>query len=308
MYQALMVPLDGSEFGRHAIPWALAIAEPAGARVDLVHVLTPPYDLGVAAGDKLVLTEAIDSERTATEQRLGDLANRLSIGTEVRFSSAVIEGHTADALLRYADENAIDLIVMTTHGHSGLARAVLGSISDQVVRHSRCPVLLARPHRHVAEDHEAAAVSDVLVPLDGTVTSEAILEHALEVCRLTGASCTLLHVIVPELLLTGVAVPVAPADLRATIAEERQADAYLASLVDRFREGLVPVTIAALPHADVASGILEYCAGHPVSLVAMATRGTRGLERAMLGSTMDELLRKTHLPLLATAAHTNSTN
>ena len=308
MYQALMVPLDGSEFGRHAIPWALAIAEPAGARVDLVHVLTPPYDVGVAEGDKLVLAEAIDDQRTATEQRLDDLAIRLRIGTDVRFSSAVVEGHAADALLRYADENAIDLIVMTTHGRTGLARAVLGSISDQVVRQARCPVLLARPHRHVAEEREAAAVSDVLVPLDGTVTSEAILPHALEMCRLTGASCTLLHVIVPELLLTGVAVPVALADQRAAFAEKRQTDAYLASLANRFREGAVPVTTAALPHADVESGILEYCAAHPVSLIAMATRGTRGLERAVLGSTMDELLRKTHLPLLAIAANSDSTS
>ena len=307
MYQALMVPLDGSEFGRHAIPGALAIAEPAGARVDLVHVLTPPYDVGVAEGDKLVLAEAIDDQRTATEQRLDDLAIRLRIGTDVRFSSAVVEGHAADALLRYADEHAIDLIVMTTHGRTGLARAVLGSISDKVVRQARCPVLLARPHRHVAEEREAAAVSDVLVPLDGTVTSEAILAHALEMCRLTGASCTLLHVIVPEVLLTGAAVPVALADQRATIAAQ-QSDTYLASLADRFHERAVPVTIAALRHADVESGILEYCAAHPVSLIAMATRGTRGLERALLGSTMDELLRKTHVPLLATVAHTDSKN
>jgi nucleotide-binding universal stress UspA family protein len=307
VYQALMVPLDGSEFGRHAIPWALAIAEPAGARVDLVHVLTPPYDIAVADGNRLILADSIDSQHAATEQRLGDLANRLSVGTEVRFSSAVIEGHTADALLRYADENAIDLIVMTTHGRSGLARAVLGSISDQVVRRSRRPVLLARPHRHVAEEREAAAVSDVLVPLDGTLTSEAILEHALEMCRLTGASCTLLHVIVPEILLTGAAVPVALADQRATIAEQRT-DTYLASLADRFHEGAVPMTMAALRHADVESGILEYCATHPVSLIAMATRGTRGVERALLGSTMDEVLRKTHLPLLAIAAHTDSTS
>jgi len=257
-------------------------------------------------GNKLVLAETIDGQRTATEERLRDLANRLWVGTGVQFSSAVMEGNTADALLRYADENAIELIVMTTHGRSGFARAVVGSVSDEVVRRSRCPVLLTRPHRHVPEEREAAAVSDVLVPLDGTVTSEAILTHALEVCRLTGASCTLLHVTVPELLVTGVAVPVALADQRATFAEEWRTDTYLASLTDRFREEAVPVTVAALRHADVESGILEYCAAHPVSLIAMATRGTRGLERAVLGSTMDELLRKTHLPLLATVAHTSS--
>jgi nucleotide-binding universal stress UspA family protein len=297
-----MVPLDGSEFGRHAIPWALAIAEPAGARVDLVHVLTPPYDLGVPESDKLVLAEAIDSQRTATEQRLGDLADRLRLGTGIQFSSAVVDGNTADALLRYTEDSAIDLIVMTTHGRSGLARAVLGSISDQVVRRSRRPVLLVRPHRHVAEEREAAAVSDVLVLLDGTVTSEAILTHALSVCRLTAASCTLLHVVVPEILLPSVAVPVALAGQNAT-AEQQWADTYLATHADRFHEEAVAVTTATIRHADVADGILEYCAAHPVSLIAMATRGTKGLERAMLGSTMDTLLRKTHLPLLVTAMH-----
>jgi nucleotide-binding universal stress UspA family protein len=304
VYQALMVPLDGSEFGRHAIPWALAIAEPAGARVDLVHVLAPPYDLGVPEGDKLVLADAIDSARTGTEERLRDLANRLRVGTGIQFGSAIVEGNPADALLRYADERATDLIVMTTHGRSGLARAVVGSVSNEVVRRSRCPVLLARPHRHLPEEREAAAVSDILVPLDGTVTSEAILPHALEVCRLTGASCTLLHVAVPEILLPSAAVPVALADQHAT-AEEQWADTYLATRADRFHDEVVPVTTAALRHADVADGILEYCAAHPVSLIAMATRGTKGLERAMLGSTMDALLKKTHLPLLVIAAQTS---
>ena len=146
MYQALMVPLDGSEFGRHAIPWALAIAEPAGARVDLVHVLTPPYDLGMAESDKLVLAEAIDSQRTATEQRLEDLANRLRVGTGVRFSSAVVEGHTADALLRYADENAIDLIVTGTHGRGGVQHLLMGSVAERVVRTAPCPVLTVHAH------------------------------------------------------------------------------------------------------------------------------------------------------------------
>ena len=234
-----------------------------------------------------------------------DLANRLRRGTGIQFSSAVVEGNTADALLRYADESATDLIVMTTHGRSGLARAVLGSISDQVVRRSRCPVLLARPHRHVAEEREAAGVSDVLVLLDGTVTSEAILARALEVCRLTGASCTLLHVAVPEILLPSAAVPVALADQHAT-AEEQWADTYLTTRADRFREEVIAVTTATVRHTDVADAILEYCAAHPVSLIAMATRGTKGLERAMLGSTLDALLKKTHLPLLALATHTNS--
>jgi len=305
MYNTLMVPLDGSDFGRHAIPWALAIAEPAGARVDLVNVLTPSHDAGLV-DDGLVLAEVMDNERMVAGDRLRDLADRLTLGTGVRFTSHVLEGKATDAVLRYATEHAIDLVVMTTHGRSGLARAVLGSISDQVVRRSRRPVLLARPHRHVAEEHEPAAASEVLVLLDGTVASEAILEHALMLCRLMEAACTLLHVIVPELVLTGVAVPNALVDHGAAVAAERTATAYLATQANRFREEHVPVTTAVVHHSDPADGTLEYCASHPVSLIAMATRGTGGLERSMVGSTMDALLRRTRLPLLTIASHSGS--
>jgi nucleotide-binding universal stress UspA family protein len=156
------------------------------------------------------------------------------------------------------------------------------------------------------EEREAAAVSEVLVLLDGTAPSEAILAHALELCRLTGAACTLLQVIVPELVLIGVAVPVALADPHATVADERKVEAYLETHADRFRDEHVPVTTATIRHSDAANGVLEYCASHPVSLIATGTRGTSGIERAILGSTTGALLRKSHLPLLVTATRSGA--
>ena len=304
MYQALMVPLDGSEFGRHAIPWALAVAEPAGARVDLVHVLPPLYGMGVV-DETLATAEVMEAQRETAEQSLSDLADRLQIGTGVPFSAAVEDGAIADALARHADVNGVDLIVMTTHGRTGFARAVLGSVSDAVVRHGGRPVLLARPNRHPPEEHEPAAVSEVLILLDGTAASEAIVDHAIEVCRLTGAACTLLHVVVPELLPTGVAAPSALSDQRATAADERTAETYLASRAERLRAARLPLTTAVVRHLDLAEGVLEYCASHPVSLIAMATRGRGGVERAVLGSVTDALLHKTQLPILVVAAQSD---
>jgi nucleotide-binding universal stress UspA family protein len=304
MYHALMVPLDGSEFGRHAIPWALAVAEPAGARVDLVHVLPPLYGMGVV-DETLVTAEVRDAQRETAEQSLSDLAHRLHIGTGVSFSAAVDEGSIPDALVRHADENGVGLIVMTTHGRTGFARAVLGSVSDAVVRHGRRPVLLARPHRHPPEEREPAAVSEVLILLDGTAASEAIVDHAIELSRLTGAACTLLHVVVPELLPSGVATPPALADQRATVADERRYESYLASRAEQLRTADVPLTTAIVRHPDLAEGVLEYCASHPVSLIAMATRGRGGVERAVLGSVTDAVLRKTQLPILVVATRSD---
>ena len=303
MYHALMVPLDGSEFGRHAIPWALAVAEPAGARVDLVHVLPPLYGMG-AVDETLATAEVMEAQRETAGQSLSDLAHRLQIGTGVSFSAAVEDGAIADALVGHAEVNGVDLIVMTTHGRTGFARAVLGSVSDAVVRHGGRPVLLARPNRHPPEEHEPAAVSEVLILLDGTAASEAIVDHAIEVCRLTGAACTLLHVVVPELLPRGVA-PRALADQRATVAEEQMSETYLASRAEQLRTAHVPLTTAIVRHADLAEGVLEYCASHPVSLIALATRGRGGVERAVLGSVTDALLHKTQLPILVVATHSD---
>jgi nucleotide-binding universal stress UspA family protein len=302
MYHDLMVPLDGSEFGRYAIPWALAIAKPANARVHLVHVPMPPYGMG-AVDDMLVLPEVAETQRESAEEALSDLAERLRIGTDVEFDAAIVEGTPADAVVEYAATHAVDLIVMTTHGRTGLARALLGSVSDIVVRRSRVPVLLVRPSRHPPEEREPAAVSEVLVLLDGSPAGELILDHAAELCRLTGAGCTLLHVVTPELLPTGVAVPAAMAAPHAADADERMAEAYLARQADRLRDGQVPWTTATIRHPDLAEGILEYCATHAVSLVAMTTRGTAGVDRAVLGSSTDALLRKTHLPILVASSH-----
>jgi len=254
--------------------------------------------------ETLATAEVMEAQRETAEQSLSDLANRLQIGTGVPFSAAVDDGAIPDALVRHADEKGVDLIVMTTHGRTGFARALLGSVSDAVVRHGGRPVLLARPHRHPPEEHEPAAVSEVLILLDGTAASEAIVDHAIEVCRLTSAACTLLHVVVPELLPTGSA-PRALADQRATVAEEQTSETYLASRAEQLRTAHVPLTTAIVRHADLAEGVLEYCASHPVSLIALATRGKGGVERAVLGSVTDALLHKTQLPILVVAAQSD---
>jgi nucleotide-binding universal stress UspA family protein len=230
----------------------------------------------------------------------------LSIGTDVRFRAVVVEGSVPDALLGYSAGNVVDLIVMTTHGRTGIGRAVLGSVSDMIVRRAQSPVLLIRPSRHGPEEHEPAAVSEIVVLLDGSPAGERVLEHAIAVGRLTGAACTLLHVVVPELLLTGVAAPGAMSDQRSALADEQMSEAYLATQAERFRTRDVPLTTATIRHPDLAEGVLGYCATHPVSLIAMATRGRGGVQRAVLGSTTDTLLHRMRLPILVLSSEAHA--
>jgi nucleotide-binding universal stress UspA family protein len=173
----------------------------------------------------------------------------------------VVEGDTVAALLCAALDVAADLIVMTTHAREGVARALL-------------------------------------VLLDGTPRGEAIVQHATALCAVFGAACTLLRVVVPATLIAGIALPDALVDHVTLRAEMAEAETRLGSLVTRHSDGSYPMTSTVVRHGDVPAAVLAYCTEHPAGIIAMTSRGRRGMQRAVLGSVTDALLRDASVPLL----------
>ncbi len=143
MYRKLLVPLDGSPFAEAALAHARTLAECTGAEIALLRVAVQPiYEY---AGTEPVLFQAIreDTEVEASKyiQRIAD--ELTADGFKVTAESCT--GPVAETILEYAQEIRADLIVMSTHGRSGLARWFIGSVADKVVRAAILPVLLARP-------------------------------------------------------------------------------------------------------------------------------------------------------------------
>jgi nucleotide-binding universal stress UspA family protein len=140
----ILLPLDGSELAEQALPLALALAERAGAELILAQsiasaamALANPYGYGVGAAELLEHVQAgAQAYLEDVGQRLAD--GRLTVRTEVRLEPA------AEAILDVASEKQADLIVMSTHGRSGVGRWVLGSVADRVLRGTTVPVLLVR--------------------------------------------------------------------------------------------------------------------------------------------------------------------
>ena len=144
----ILVPTDFSKFSQHALTYAAAFAEKFGAELYLLHVvqdlalvipevipIEPPLTPSVQQ-----LTTAVQSafDRVVEENRL----QGLTVHREVR------EGTPFYEIIRYAREATIDLIVMGTHGHTGLAHVLLGSVTEKVVRKAPCPVLTVRHPEH----------------------------------------------------------------------------------------------------------------------------------------------------------------
>ncbi len=147
MYQKIMVPLDGSELAECVLPHAEAIAKGCNARNVIFVRVAEPIDirggLGYAFSDedrKRINTE----HKAAAEKYLDQLVSRVSYdGVDVQ--SEVITGKAAtDSIADYAIKNAVDLIIIATHGRSGISRWVWGSVADRILRSSCVPVLMVR--------------------------------------------------------------------------------------------------------------------------------------------------------------------
>lgn len=147
-YKKIMVPLDGSTLSEQALPHATALARQNEAELILLRV-TPYISEAIIAVDALPLDwQNLDEQ----QRRLIDEATQAlqPIIVNLKFqqveAKAIVEvGHAAEKIVEYAENHAADLIVMSTHGRTGLQRWLLGSVANKVASAAPCPVLLVRP-------------------------------------------------------------------------------------------------------------------------------------------------------------------
>lgn len=144
MYNKILVPLDGSELAEQVLPQVIELANCTGAEIVLLRVPdVPVYEyLMIAPELGAGMREQAENEARQYLERLSE--KLLEMGLEVQ-TQMVYEGAVYSTILNTAKELRVDLIAMSTHGRSGLARLVMGSVADDVVRHAELPVLLVRP-------------------------------------------------------------------------------------------------------------------------------------------------------------------
>jgi nucleotide-binding universal stress UspA family protein len=143
MYKTILVPLDGSELAEAVLPHVEELAQCAGAEIVLVRVaVNPAFEYAFA--DPMLARANEENAEAQAGSYLQDMASRFqAAGFKVR--SELGAGAVAPTILEIAQKVHPDLIAMSTHGRSGFARVVLGSVADEVLRGSNVPVLLVRP-------------------------------------------------------------------------------------------------------------------------------------------------------------------
>lgn len=147
MFRQIMVPLDGSALAEQALPQAEYLASVSGGTLHLVRVVERPSPVrmhGVGAPVN-VYEQVIAEQRQEAADYLEEVRSRLT-GDHPRAQTSQLDGDEAGALLDYAREADIDLVVMTTHGRTGLLRWALGTVADRVAHSGSVPVLLVPVH------------------------------------------------------------------------------------------------------------------------------------------------------------------
>ena len=294
----IMVPLDGSTFAEAALPTALRLARRDAATVELARVQESPLRIARAGGAP-VRDPGFDRElRRDARRYLEVLLGRIDARDRARACTALLDGPISETLAGRARQTAVDLVVMTTHARGGVSRGLLGSVADGFVRQSPAPVLLLRPRDAGGRlDDDAVGFQRVLLPLDGSASGDQMVEHAIEVAGIEGVQYTLLRVIAASESPVRAALP-HRGETPSSRTQRATVEALLDSKADTLRARGFAVKAQVVIDDSAARGILNNAVESNADLVAMTTRSRGGLERMLLGSVADRVLRSSDRPLL----------
>jgi len=293
-YRSICVPLDGSPFAEQALPLATEIARRSGAilQVALVHHPVPALATALEVPE---IEAQLDQEARAREQTyLDGIVERIRKGVNVPTTAALLDGPVADALETHVVRNAVDLVVITTHGRGTMSRFWLGSVADHLMRRLHVPILLVRP---VAGTPPAPAVRRIMVTLDGSPFSERALDAAIALGTPFGADYALLMVVEPPVPLADpsglVSVPIGPEAERQL---RESATRYLEGVAQRLCSEGKTVTTHPVQGVGVAATIIEQAEKLGAGMIAIASHGAGGFERLVLGSVADKVIRGSTRP------------
>lgn len=297
--RCILVPLDGSALAEQALDVAASRARKTGATLHLVSVREPLPPLALPPDVPLPTNDLEDQAQAELQEYLETVASAARSTLPSAATTAILTGDAAAALCEYVEDQEVDLVIMTTHGRTGLSRLWLGSVADRMLRRLAIPVLLLHP----SEEPQPTEFRRLVVALDGTI-EQPILDAMLALGAQPGTTrCLLTRVVEPAVpVLSGLAAR--PARLPPDWNVKREIDArnYLVRVADPMARAGWNVDSQVLVGRGVAAQVLALAEAAGADCILVGTHGARGLERLMLGSVADKIVRGARVPVLVAPA------
>ncbi len=309
MFQRILVPLDGSTRAERAVPVAARLAHASGGVVILVRVVNKSSGFWPFVTQQITLAQqALTADLAEAERYLAGVATARDLA-DVYTESMVQFGPTVSTLLAVADSAHADLIVLCSHGYTGLTRRMMGSVAENLAREAVMPVLVLREDGP-APGPDAERPLRAIVPLDGTAGAKEALEPAAHlVAALTGAHPGILH-------LVRVVQPVtARSEVGGMATASAKARRYLSATAEHIRGGFVAPAVSRLNLTVTWSVVVDSYVAEALGartgetseradvfgggdVIALVSHRYDGLRRWAMGNVTEHVLRDSKLPLL----------
>jgi len=300
----MLVPLDGSELAEVVFPYAKELAGRLDLDVILLHASTPAEHEFIPMHQAYIERAAEIVRRQAREVQESTGVQPESKPVEVRGELA--EGYPEEEILRYADENAVDFIIMATHGRSGRKRWTMGNVAGKVMHEAKTPVLLVRAGIPDEIPYDKWPSKTILVPLDGSEMAESVLPHVEALAKQRGTepvNVVLLRVsetpTIPSYYgseLSGVSLDWGEFIPQETARRKQVATDYLTGVEKGLKDSNISVR-SEVREGKAADELVDYANKNPLSLIIMATHGRSGLSRLVYGSVAANLLQGVSNPI-----------
>ncbi len=291
MYKKVLLLLDGSELAEVVFHYARELSGRLGIELELLQVVSPRE------------VEQLPMRRAYVESKAKELCTDAApdaAGQCVVARGSVVVGDPAEEILKYIAEHDVELVMMSTHGQSGVRQFSLGGVANKVVHASQEPVWLVPSDLREEVIADTLANRPLVVPLSGSEISEAAIHHALRVVEQRAAESEIVLVqAIPEVSTTSASL----SQVKDREEVMRRSEAYLEGVAKSIRQtGLTARTV--LLQGEPAEAVIEFLKKEPAQLVVMATRGRTGLSRMVFGSVTEDvihMLKKTPMLLVSGA-------
>jgi nucleotide-binding universal stress UspA family protein len=310
MFEKMLIPLDGSEVSLGILPYVSYLAKRLDIPVVLALVVSPD-DMEASGETTLTDRSALPIARSSVDALdeakswIHRSASQLSQQGIVTETVVATGDDPSEEILRLTNQQGCDFIAMATRDRNLLSQAFRGSVTNEVVRSARVPILAVAPEKSAVEMGQQITLSRVLVPLDGSAFSEAVLPYTKHLAQKLSLELLLLRI----LQLTDVYPPLAGAPMAAdpgsarvqAIAEEAAEEEivrYLEELTARLTRKGLNVSWQMIRGDTPARRVADLAQEHPDNMIALASHGRSGVARWILGSVAEDLIRATGDPVL----------
>ncbi len=296
MYTRILVPLDGSKTAENVLPYARTFAARLKLPVELLSVIDiAEMATHMARGRPGHIDTLVEDSKRAAEAYLREVAKTFPGGA---ITCTVERGRAEGTIIERAASDKATLIAMATHGHSGVNRFLMGSVAEKVLRGTSNPLLLIRASEQAKTAGEAPLIS-IVVPLDGSELAEAVLPAAVELAKKLDLEVILFGAYrIPYGAYSGADGYYGINFEELTAAVKAETTEYLQKKANELKVRGMDKVAYESSEGPAADEIIKVAKSKPGSLIAMSSHGRSGVQRWVLGSVTETVVRHSGNPVL----------